>query len=155
MTPDFDDKARTIQKVKAQLGWEGDIESFIKRVHDLDKGLVNEDEFLYLLGWAGKCKLFHKLDQSIIPPDSKENYTIPDLLTAFDREGKVTPYLIEVKTSKKDSLSWSEKYYQGLKNYSSLTGIPILVAWKWSQFGIWMLFDINHFKKGPSNFKID
>ena len=154
MDANFDDQARIIQKVKAELGWTDDIGSFSKRVNELHKGLIHEDEFLYLLNWTGRCTFFHKLDQSITPPNSKETYNIPDIFAVFNVGGKSTKYLIEIKTSAKNSLSWTESYYQGLKRYSQLVGIPVLVAWKWSWLDIWTVFDINHFKKGPSNYKI-
>lgn len=154
MINSIDYKARIFQRAMAELGVKGDAELFIKRVKELDKGLASEDEFLFLLNWTGRCSLFNKLEQSIVPLESKEKYTIPDILSVFEVEGRKQPYLIEIKASKKNSLSWTEKYYQGLINYSALIGIPILIAWKWTQFETWLLFDIKHFSKGPSNYKI-
>ena len=150
----MDNKARAIQEVANQLGWNEDISKLIERVNQLDKGLIQEDEFIYLLGWSGRCKLIHKLDQFQIPSESKNEYTIPDLLVEIETENGPAKFLIEIKTSIKNSLSWTEKYYNGLVNYSNLLQIPILIAWKWSGFSIWSLFDINNFSRPISNFKI-
>jgi Holliday junction resolvase len=157
MTPtdNIDNKARTIQNIANELGWNSDLPSLIERVKQMDNGLVQEDEFLYILDWADKCSLVHKLDQLHIPPTSKKKYSIPDLFVVFNDKGKKTPYFIEIKTSKNDSLSWTETYYNGFINYANETGIPVLVAWKWNSLGIWTLFELKHFKKNVSNFKID
>ncbi|GAA4457731.1 hypothetical protein GCM10023189_28920 [Nibrella saemangeumensis] len=116
---------------------------------------MQEDEFTYLLYWSEKCSLAHKLDQFHIPPTAKRKYTIPDLFVLINDNGKEKPFFIEVKTTKKNKLSWTETYYQGLINYSELTGVPILVAWKWRSFDIWTLFELKHFKKAVSNYKIE
>jgi len=150
----IDNKARTIQEVANQLGWKEDISKLVERVNQLDKGLIKEDEFIYIINWSGKCNLIHKLDQLQIPIDSKNYYTIPDILVEVETEEGNKKFLIEIKTSKKDKLSWTKKYYDGLNNYSKLLGIPILIAWKWSLFGVWSLFDINHFSKPSINYKI-
>ncbi len=152
---ELSEKARLIQKAANQLGWTSDIQSLTERVKQIDKGLIHEDEFLYILDWSKRCNFFHKLDQSIVPSGSKKKYTIPDVLVEFKNNGKKKPFLIEIKTSKAKKLSWTETYYNGLIRYSNLLGIPILIAWKWSSFDIWTLFEIKHFKKGPSNYKID
>lgn len=154
MTEKIDNKARTIQEVANQLGWNEDVSKLIERVNQLDKGLVQEDEFIYIINWSKKCNLIHKLDQLQLPLDSKSQYTIPDILVEVITEEGNKKFLIEIKTSKKNKLSWTERYYEGLKNYSELLGIPILIAWKWSQFGIWSLFEISHFSKPSNNYKI-
>ena len=155
MTTKIDNKARTIQEAANQLGWNEDVSKLIERVNQLDKGLVQEDEFIYIINWSGNCKLIHKLDQLQLPLDSKNHYTIPDILVEVETEEGNKKFLIEIKTSKKNKLSWTEKYYDGLKNYSALLDIPILIAWKWNNFGIWSLFEINHFSKPFKNYKID
>ena len=149
-----DSKARKIQEVANNLGWDSDISKLVERVKQIDKGLVQEDEFIYILNWSNRCSLVHKLDQFFIPPQAKKKYTIPDLLVIFDHNGKKTPFFIEIKTSKDNKLSWTENYYCGLENYARETGIPILIAWKWSNLDIWTLFELKHFKKDITNFKI-
>ena len=151
----IDKKARTIQEVVNSLGWTSDISALVKRINEMDNGLIQEDEFAYILNWSNKCSIVHKLDQFHIPPSSKELYTIPDLLAIFDKNGEKLKYFIEVKTSKDNKLSWTEKYYQGLINYSNDTGIPILIAWKWNLFSIWTLFELEHFEKAVTNYKIN
>jgi Holliday junction resolvase len=155
LSNDLDNKARKIQEIANQLGWNSDINSLVKRVKEVDKGLIQEDEFSYILDWSDRCALAHKLEQFYIPPTAKKKYTIPDLFVLINDKGKENPFFIEVKTSKDDKLSWTETYYQGLVNYSKLTGVPILIAWKWKGFNIWTLFEVRHFKKSVSNFKID
>jgi len=154
MIEKIDNKARTIQEVANQLGWNEDVSILIERVNQLDKGLVQEDEFIYIINWSKKCNLIHKLDQLQLPLDSKIQYTIPDILVEMKTEEGNKKFLIEIKTSKKNKLSWTERYFEGLKNYSELLGIPILIAWKWNQFGIWSLFDLSHFSKPSTNYKI-
>ncbi len=150
----LDDKARAIQEVGNHFEWK-DIPSIINRVKQLDKGLISEDEFIYILNWSKKCKLIHKLDQFIIPPNAKKNFMIPDLFVIFEHEGRDYPCFIEIKTSKENKLSWTEQFYNGYLNYSKVTEIPILVAWKWSSFDLWTLFNLEHFEKSVSNYKID
>lgn len=150
----LDDKARTIQEIANRLGWNSDISSLVDRVKQMDNGLVQEDEFVYILNWSDKCSLIHKLDQFHIPPTAKKKYSIPDLFVVFNNKGKETSYFIEIKTCKDNKLSWTEKYYEGLINYSKATGVPILVAWKWRSFDIWTLFELKHFQKSVSNYKI-
>lgn len=53
----FDDRARTVQGVANQLGWDSDIIKLIERIGQLDQGLIQEDEFIYIINWSGKCKL--------------------------------------------------------------------------------------------------
>jgi len=154
MRNDLDDKARAIQEIANQLGWNNDITTLIDRVNQLDQGLIQEDEFIYIINWHGKCKLIHKLDQLQLPNDSKSHYTIPDILVEVETSEGLKKFIIEIKTSKKNKLSWTEDYFQGLINYSNLVQIPILIAWKWSLFQLWSLFEIKHFEKPNLNYKI-
>jgi Holliday junction resolvase len=150
----FDDKARIIQAVANDLGWGDDIPNLINRVKQMDKGLISEDEFTFFLNWSKKCKLIHKLDQYIIPQSAKSEFTIPDLFVIFNQNGVDYPCYIEVKTSKENRLSWTKKVYEGYLNYSKATGMPVLVAWKWSTFDIWTLFNIEDFEINVTNYKI-
>lgn len=151
----INDQARTIQAVLNELGWDSDQHTLVERVKQLNNGLVQEEEFIYILNWLGKCSLIHKLDQMLIVPSAKRNFTIPDLFVVFNDNGVEKSYLIEIKTCKDNKLSWTNTYYQGLINYSRVTGIPILIAWKWRSFDIWTLFELKHFEKSVTNYKID
>ncbi len=52
----------------------------------------------------------------------------------------------------KKKLNWKAEYLEKLKRYSSIFGIPLLVAWKFN--GLWMLVDINCFVKAKKNFHL-
>lgn len=151
----MENKARIIQNVVNELGWKDDLPQLIARVNQLDKGLIQEDEFIFIIKWLGRCKFIHKLEQLHIPVESKKKYTIPDILVEIETAEGLKTFLIEIKTSKKDKLSWTEQYYHGLQSYSNLVNIPILIAWKWDTFGIWTLFELKHFSKPEINYKIN
>lgn len=147
-------KARRIQDVVNRFGWNVDIDAFMHRVQQWDNGLTQEDEFSYLLTWSTQCINAHKLDQFYIQPSGKNKYTIPDLFVLLNSADGPKPFYIEIKTSTKN-ISWTDKYYNGLVNYSNITGIPVLVAWKMKPFDVWALFELRHFTKSTSNYKID
>lgn len=150
-----DDKARLISDLALKFGWDADLNSIVKRVNEINQGVVQEDELIFLLNWSGKCSICHKVDQAYITNSAKSKFSIPDLFVELEVDGEKKKFYIEVKTSKKNKLSWTEKYYKGLVSYSESTGIPILIAWKWKKFNLWSIFPIEEFKKGPSNYKID
>ena len=150
--PDLDPSARLIHEAIQQLGWNIDSASLIKRVKRLELGIPAEDEIAFILSWLGKCSIVHKLDQGQFPPESNAQYQIPDLFACFVKNGVSLPVLIEVKVTTKKKLSWKESYLNKLKNYSSLTGLPILLAWKFYRF--WLLVDLNCFEKALTNFHL-
>ena len=153
----MDDKAllpiaELIHEALEQLGWEGDAHTLAERVKRLDLGLPAEDEFTVLLGWLGKCLLVHKMDEFQSPPESKAQYQVPDLLAVFEHHGNRIVVLIEVKTKNNSALSWRPQYYEALRNYGALLGVPVLVAWK--HYSHWVLFDLGHFERPHQNYKI-
>ncbi|HZY39678.1 MAG TPA: hypothetical protein VFE53_23645 [Mucilaginibacter sp.] len=152
-----DNQARILQQLFNDLGWDADPELVRKRLLDLNNGLVQEDELIYLLNWLKNVYLIHKLEQFHVPPSSKLDFSIPDILIIANTDVGKKPYYIEIKTSKDHALSWTEKYYNGFKNYSEATGIPVLVAWKWTKFETWTIFKLEDFQqKTPGgNYKID
>ncbi len=152
ITPNLDSSARLIYEAIQQMGLSADPGSLIERVKRLDIGLPAEDEFIFILSWLGKCSLVHKLNQGQFPPKSKENYQVPDLIASFDTAAGSKLILIEVKTSNKKKLAWKASYLQKLKNYSTLTGIPLLVAWKF--YRLWVLVDIGCFTKAKANYHL-
>lgn len=151
-TLNIDSSARLIHEAIQQLGWSADPTSLIDRVKRLDIGLPAEDEFVFILSWLGKCSLVHKLDQSLFPPKSRETFQVPDLLASFVTNSGRKLALIEVKVTNKEKLRWKAEYFERLKNYSSLIGFPLLVAWKFH--GLWLLVDIDCFIKARTNFHL-
>ncbi|CAI8866549.1 hypothetical protein [Pseudomonas chlororaphis] len=146
------DGARLIQDVLAELNWDADANAIAERVRRLDIGLPLEDEFSVVCAWLGKCELIHKLDQQQVPVSSVQKYQVPDLLARFTTQTNSTPLLIEVKSNKKNVLSFTPDYLERLQNYASLVGMPLLVAWKFHS--VWMLFEVRHMKKANKNFNI-
>ncbi|GAB2690830.1 hypothetical protein GCM10027037_12540 [Mucilaginibacter koreensis] len=152
-----DDQARALQKALSELGYDVDPDLVSKRVVDMHVGLVQEDEFLYTLNWLKNVVLAHKLEQFPIPPDAKSTFTIPDLFLVVNENGQQQPYFVEIKTTQEDKIKWRPSYYEGLLNYSALTGTPVLVAWKWRSFDIWTLVRLEDFtqREAGANFKLD
>lgn len=146
------DGARLIQDVLAELNWDADASAIAERVRRLDIGLPLEDEFSVVCAWLGKCELIHKLDQQQVPITSMQKYQVPDLLARFTTQTNQTPLLIEVKSNKKNVLSFTPDYLKRLQNYADLMGMPLLVAWKFHS--VWMLFEVRHMTKAKSNFNI-
>ena len=149
---DVNSSARFIHEAIQQLGWSSDPESIVSRVKRLDLGIPAEDEIYFILSWLGKCSIIHKLEQKQYPPKSRDKYQVPDLLVTFGVKGESLPVLLEVKVSKKNKLSWKSSYLNRLKNYSSLIGLPILVAWKF--YNLWLLVDLDCFKKARTNYHL-
>ena len=154
-----DPNAHLIYEALEQLGRSTDPQNLIDRIRRLEIGLPAEDEFSMLLGWLGKCKLVHKLDQLQTPPESKSDYQVPDLLAIFEHNNKPIPVLIEVKSAKSNVLSWKPNYFEGLKRYGQEIGLPVLVAWKGetsvTEFGFWSLFNLENIKLAQKNYNIN
>lgn len=146
------DLSHLLHKALSQLGWKCSPEHLAQRLDRLNIGLPSEDEFAVVCSWLGRCSLVHKLDQTQSPLSSKEVFQVPDLLAVFQREGRSIPVLVEVKTSKK-KLSFKPDYYNKLKSYAKLLGLPMLIAWKFH--GFWALFDINQMELAKINYNID
>lgn len=153
----IDNKARVIQEIANKLGWNSDIDELIERVNQIDKGLVQEDEFIYLLNWLPNCISVSKIDQSTMPSSHSTHLGVSDLLAVFEIDGVRKSFLIEVKTSEKTKLSWSEKYVNKLKAYSELHNLPVLVAWKCTNFALpnWTLVSLDDFEKPHLNYKLE
>lgn len=119
----------------------------VDKLEQLKKGLPLENEFIALLYWMENCNIVHKLDQDLLSKEYSSKYQIPDLYASINYKGKAISVLIEVKTTeKKTTLKFSGKYYKRIMSYSKLTGLPLLIAWKIKNIGIWFLVDINEFK---------
>lgn len=144
-----DDRERLIQEVLTELGWDAEPGKIAKRVRRLDLGLPAEDEFTAICSWLGNARLIHKLDQHQVPVKSRDCYQVPDLLAQFENTG---PLLIEIKSRKKQVLSFRPDYLQRLRAYAELVNMPLLIAWKYR--GVWMLFEARHLAIARKNFNI-
>jgi Holliday junction resolvase len=146
-----DERARILYEAAEQTAW-SDPEQIAALAKRLLLGLPAEDEFSVIISWLGRCRLVHKLDQLQFPAASKDTYRVPDLLAVFEFKGAVFPVLVEVKVKQENKLSWRPDFMDGLKRYSDLTGLPLLVAWKNKTF--WTLFEARHFKRAITNYNI-
>ncbi|MHA7594353.1 PDDEXK family nuclease [Pantoea sp. XAF26B01_ASV70] len=148
------DLERLIHESLEQLGWAADATSIAERVNRLNIGLPLEDEFSIICGWLGKCNLVHKLDQQQYPTSSDETFQVPDLLANFKVRGagNIT-VLIEVKSCKKNVLSFRPDYVSRLKAYGQMLGLPVLIAWR--KYGIWSLVELDIFTKAKKNFNLN
>lgn len=108
----------------------------------LNRGRPAESEFAALALWSGHCKYIHKLDIDTLPGDC--TYEVPDFLCFLDVKGKIVPILVEVKTSKNEVLKFTKKYYSALKSFADELGLPVLIAFKFTGFGLpwWALFEL-------------
>lgn len=145
-----DDLARAIREALADLGIDADPSRIADHVRRLNRGLPAEDEFAAICAWLGKCELLHRLDQRQVPLSSTGKFQVPDLLVKFETAGAV---LVEVKVRKAKKLSFKPDYLERLTNYASLTGLPLLIAWKFH--GMWTLFDVRRLRKARTNFNIE
>ncbi len=150
----LDPSARLLSEAIAELGWNADPKELAERVRRLQLGLPAEDEFALLLSWLGKCVLVHRLDQLQVPPDSKAAYRVPDLFAVFRHNDREIATLVEVKTSAERQLSWRPDYYEALRRYAELLGLPLLLAWDWTKLGFWALCDISLFEREEKNYHL-
>jgi Holliday junction resolvase len=92
-----------------------------------------------------------------MPNSVSSQLGVTDLLAVFEIDGERKSFLVEVKTSKEGKLDWSEKYVNKLKSYSELTQMPVLIAWKCTEFEFseWLLISLDDFKKPNKNYKIN
>lgn len=148
-----DELSRLIHESLEQIGWQADADSLADRVKRLDIGLPLEDEFSIICGWLGRCTLVHKLDQKQHPANSSDRFQVPDLLANFTLpDGTEKTVLIEVKSSRKNVMSFRPDYVARLKAYGEMLGLPVLVAWK--KLGLWTLVSIDEFKLAKKNLNL-
>ena len=146
--------ARNLSRAIAELGSAADPQALLERVRQLQRGLPAEDEFALLLSWLGRCSIVHQLDQLQIPPNSNRVYRVPDLLAFFRYKGRQIPALIEVKSTAKKRLSWRRDYYDALRAYAAQLNTPLLIAWRWTKLGFWVLCDSSLFALGGTNYHL-
>jgi Holliday junction resolvase len=72
------------------------------------------------------------------------NNSLKHLLSLFDYHGRPVPLLVEVKSSSKMELRFTQGYYEKLRSYADVLGLPLLIAFKstlWDN-SWWCLFEI-------------
>ncbi len=149
-----DASARLIYEAIQQLGWDADPVHLADRIRGLQSGLPAEDEFACLLAWFGRCRLVHGLDQDQHPEESRNAVQVPDLLAVLQPRGNeaACAVLIEVKTSTRPRLSWTPAYMARIKQYATVVGLPLLVAWKFQS--LWTLVGIEAFTQSEKNWRL-
>ena len=121
------------------------------------RGYKIEDLYSFLFGALPWVKLLHGLEQTQVPPISKENFQVPDYLCIFENStGSVKPILIEVKSvnGDKKSLELMRRQIEATKNYSSCVGLPFLVGIYWDKYGIWTHVPVEAFEEKKNKYKI-
>lgn len=121
------------------------------------QGIPEERQFMALVTWLGKCKLIHSLEQHQYPKHSKETYQVPDFFAIFSHNGHDLPVLIEVKKTQEFKIKKSASYIKKLKRYADLLNLPLLIAWKVTDFGLgyWNLLDVDSITSSDKPLNID
>ena len=132
-----------------------DLAALDKKAEELDLGLGPEDEFLALSVWMGNCIAIHKLEQEVYPHSARQDYEIPDYLAIYKYKERPVTVLVEVKsTFNEKELNFSGSYYKKLRNYAQLIKLPLLIAWKYKDYGFWCLFELERMESVVSAFHI-
>jgi Holliday junction resolvase len=131
-----------IHRLFAEHGGTLDETALAKRLHRLQLGIPRQDEFAALLYWLARCELAHQLDQSY--PAGTE-YQVPDLLAIFSYRGRRLPVLVEVKSTKGQVLHLPIDQLERLERYAAAVQLPLLIAWKFRPWDLWVLFEPSHF----------
>lgn len=152
MNRQHDSRHYLLHEAIQQLGWDSDVQALVKKVRGLERGLPYEDEISFLFNWLGRCRMVHKLDQFQIPPASRAQYQVPDLVAFFDHRGQTVPVLIEVKSCEESSLSWKPDYRERLSRYADSLHLPLLIAWRHKT--LWTLFEATNLRRAKKNFNI-
>jgi len=105
------------------------------------KGYKIEDIYFYLIGFLPKIELIHGLKQEQLPEDSKKNYKyqVPDYFCIYKTpEGKLQNLLIDVKSVKETSLTYSfnKKQLKALHNYSQQLNADMWMAIYWTKLHV-------------------
>ena len=149
------EEAMLIWGALAELGFSTTPKELVDKINQLKRGLPKEDEFIALSIWMDKCTLIHKLDQKQYPTLSKREYQIPDLFACYKYNGRDVQVLIEVKSTKRKKLRFTNVDYNRRMKYSQITGLPILIAWHLKGWDLWCLFELSKMQKKVSAFCID
>lgn len=130
-------------------------EELIDKLEQLKKGLPLENEFISLVLWMGNCSLIHKLGQNQMPKWAKQDFRVVDLFAVFRHKEKQVPVLIEVKSTKEPKIKFSKNYYRRIRAYARLSKLPLLVAWKVVNYGMWFLVDIECFQRKQKAYHLE
>jgi hypothetical protein len=121
------------------------------------RGYKIEDLYSCLFGALPWVKLIHGLEQTQVPPISKEIFQVPDYLCVYENNtGSIKPILIEVKSvnGDKKSLELMRRQLEASKNYSDCVDLPFLVGIYWDKYGIWTHVPIEAFEEKKNKYKI-
>ncbi len=129
-------------------------EEVINRIKTIDLGLSAEDEIQAILTWLGHCRICHKIENIGFQSRDFPKLIIPDLIAVFEHNGLKLSTAIEVKSNSNSKLDWKPEYYNGLLAYQDSVGLPVLIAWKHSDYGIWTLNSLATFKKSYVNYHL-
>ncbi len=148
---------KTTERVTITIeGQTVDLARLDTKIQELDLGLAPEDEFLALSIWMGNCLAIHKLEQEIYPLSARQGYKIPDYLAVYKYKRQLVPALVEVKsTFGEKELEFTASYYEKLMKYAQLVKLPLLIAWKYKDWGFWCLFELERMQKRVSAFHIE
>jgi Holliday junction resolvase len=130
-------------------------EELINKLEQLKRGLPLENEFISLALWMGNCSLIHKFDQNQMPKWAKDHFQVVDLFAVFRHKEKLVPVLIEVKSTQEPKIKFSENYHRKIKAYARLNKLPLLVAWKVVNYGMWFLLDIERFQRKEKAYHLE
>ena len=129
------------------------IESLAERIRGLQAGLLPEDEFAAMVCWLGNCCGINRLGQAPMPiPAFADEMRAPDFIAFPVVDGRPFPVLIEVKSSHRRVIKWSESYRSSLVRFAELLQLPLLVAWKCGD--LWFLVDHRHFVKNVTGYRL-
>lgn len=139
----------------------------IQQIEDADKkanisrffrGYKIEDNFQYLMTALPWVRLVHKLDQTQLPPTSKEEFQVPDYQIYYeDFRTTCHPSLVEVKsvTGQKRVLKLQKQQVSLCSAYADIANHSLLYAIFWENWNIWTINSPDQFEEKSSNLKID
>jgi len=144
----------TLESVIREMDPTTSPEAIIHKIKMIDLGLSAEDEFQAIITWLGRCKICHKLENVEFHSRIFNNSKVPDLIAVFEYNGVKIVTAIEVKSNNDNKLDWKPQYYDEYLAYQDAIGIPVLIAWKHNDFGIWTLNSLSSFKKAITNYHL-
>src|SRR5689334_6244860 len=124
------DAAHTVVKAAEQLGYDlSDPEAFLQRAQLVEYGLTAEVEFAAVLCWLCARAVVHRLGEEVLYDKDVCAWEVPDLFAVFAIDSVTLGTVIEVKTTKANTLSFKKDYLAKLQAYADLVSKPLLIAW--------------------------
>lgn len=120
-------------------------------------GFLVEDRFSKMFSSMPWVKLIHDLGQQQFPSSSKETFQVPDFSVFYETSKKINkPVLLEVKSvgSPKQTLELMKKQVEGLREYSKVAGIRLLIGIFWEKLGIWTVNTPDQFQEKNKHFRL-